>query len=155
LICLLAVSVLFAHVDIQLGGDDAEPVCDALARRGVPFVFYTGRADAPWRRWAEAPFVVKPARSAVIVGAIKYAISADKQDVLSFSDHPKLITIDQRIADGEERIVRIKGIISRLEATGLDMSVAKALLVTMTTSLALMRDHRRLMASKKWCYRSR
>jgi hypothetical protein len=27
----------------------------------------------------------------VIVGAIKYAISADKQDVLSFSDHPKLI----------------------------------------------------------------
>ena len=92
----------------------------------------------------------------MIVGAIKYAISADKQDVLSsISDHPKLITIDQRIADGEERIVRIKRIITRLEAAGLDMSVAKALLVTMTTSLELMRDHRQLMASEKCCYRSR
>ena len=32
-------------VDFRLGEDDAEPVCEALAQRQVPFVFYTGQFE--------------------------------------------------------------------------------------------------------------
>jgi hypothetical protein len=90
----------------------------------------------------------------VIIGALKYALSADKQDIFSpFAAHgdvPNLVAIDQHIADGEERIARITRVIARLKVGGFDTCAAEALHATMTTSLSLMRGHQRLLASEKW-----
>jgi hypothetical protein len=71
-------------------------------------------------------------------GAIKYAISADKRDILSSNSDEadaKVRRAEQRIADGEERVARIRGLIARLRPRGFDKSVADKLLVTMTESL--------------------
>ena len=67
----------------ELIDDNARQICDELERRGVPFVFFTGQADAASPRWRSIPIVEKPAMPEAIVGAIKYAISADKRDILS------------------------------------------------------------------------
>ena len=79
------------------------------------------------------------------------ALSANKHDILSPlaepGRDPSLIAIDQRIVDGEERIARITCVIGRLQAGGLDTSAAESLHTTMTASLNVMRDHRRLLAS--------
>jgi len=82
------------------------------------------------------------------------ALSANKHDILSpLAEHgrdPNLIAIDQHIVDGEERIARIARVIARLTVGGFDTSAAEALHATMTASLNMMRDQRRLLASEKW-----
>jgi len=132
-----------AVVDSRLGAEEADPLCEALGQRQVPFVFYTGQPDAPSARWPTAPVIGKPATAKAIVGAVKYVTTADRRDVLyrkSQKDHdPKVLTPDQHIADGEERIARVSCLITRLEAGGFDTSVARKLLATMTEGLDLMR----------------
>jgi hypothetical protein len=90
----------------------------------------------------------------VIIGALKYALSADKHDILLPSAErggaPNLIAIDQCIVDGEERIARITRVISRLQLSGFDTSAAEVLHATMIASLNVIRDQRRLLASEKW-----
>ena len=143
-----------AVVETQLCAENAEPVCDALSQRQVPFVFYTTSSDRSSSRWSAVPFVSKPAPDEVIIGALKYALSANKHDILSPlaepGRDPSLIAIDQRIVDGEERIARIARVIARLTVGGFDTSAAEALHATMTASLNMMRDQRRLLASEKW-----
>jgi len=70
-------------IDIGLGDDNAGPICDALDRRRVPFIFFTGQSDAALHRWPFIPVVEKPAMPEVIVGAIKYAIAAGTRDIPS------------------------------------------------------------------------
>ena len=36
-----------AVLDLSLEGQDCAPICEALARKRVPFLFYTGYPDAP------------------------------------------------------------------------------------------------------------
>src|SRR5579872_1615401 len=51
-----------AVLDFSLGSDTASPVARRLARRGVPFVLYTGKSsrDPSLAGWA-CPIVEKPA----------------------------------------------------------------------------------------------
>ena len=58
-----------AVLDINLGGEDCSPVCQRLSERGIPFMFYSGYADAPvFKQWPAAPVVRKPAnRNSIIV----------------------------------------------------------------------------------------
>ena len=143
-----------AVIDIKLRTENAEPVCDALSQRQVPFIFYTACPDSASNRWSAAPLLIKPAPDSVIIGALKYALSANKHDILSPlaepGGDPSLIAIDQRIVDGEERIARITRVIARLQVGGFDMSAAEALHATMTKTLNRMRDHQRLWASEMW-----
>jgi len=62
-----------AIVDVQLGSEDAAQVCDLLASRQIPFLFYTGRADTTILRaaWPDVPVLKKPATSAAIVAALE------------------------------------------------------------------------------------
>ena len=91
-----------AVIDIKLRTENAEPVCDALSERQVPFIFYTACPDWLAGRWTAAPFVSKPAPGPVIVGALKYALSASKHDLLSpLVEHGRdqnHNAIDQRIS---------------------------------------------------------
>jgi DNA-binding response OmpR family regulator len=60
-----------AIVDIRLGGEDAAEVCTLLARRSIPFVFYTGSHDAPLLAvWPGVPVIRKPARPQELVSAL-------------------------------------------------------------------------------------
>ena len=143
-----------AVIDVRLRNENAGPVCNALNQRQVPFIFYTGSPDRPSSRWSAAPLVSKPAPVPVIIGALKYALSADKHDVLlPLTEHGRdlnLIAIDQCIVDGEERIARITRVIASWKEGGFDTSAAESLHATMIVSLNVMRDHRRLLASPTW-----
>jgi CheY-like chemotaxis protein len=64
-----------AIVDVNLGGQDCSSVCDALAKRSIPFIFYTGYAEAPsLSQWPSAPAVGKPAEGRTLVDAISHLI---------------------------------------------------------------------------------
>jgi CheY-like chemotaxis protein len=119
-----------AVIGIKLRTENAEPVCDALSERQVPFIFYTACPDRLSNRWSAAPLVSKPAPDSVIIGALKYVLCADKHDVLlppaERGDAPNLIAIDQCIVEGEERISRISRIIARVKVGGFDTSAAES-----------------------------
>jgi DNA-binding response OmpR family regulator len=61
-----------AVLDISLGRETIAPVARELARRGIPFVFYTGQIDndAVRAEWPDHRFVPKPAQPRTIVTAV-------------------------------------------------------------------------------------
>lgn len=65
-----------AVLDFSLGRDTASPIARRLARRGVPFVLYTGqsRRDPSLAEWA-CPIVEKPASPPTLVSALRTALS--------------------------------------------------------------------------------
>jgi len=67
-----------AILDIHLGSELVTPVARALAKRGVPFLFYTGqpRSDPVLVEWREHKVVSKPARPETIVKAVAGLIAA-------------------------------------------------------------------------------
>ena len=119
-----------------------------LSHRNIPFVFHTAHAARPLTQWPGAPIVAKPASAAAIVGALKYVLSADNRDIIPVppSREGNAKVLDQHILDGEERLKRIRGVITRLAAGGFDTSAAENLLAIMTKTLDHLRDHRNFMA---------
>ena len=64
-----------ALVDVQLGKESAARVCDLLARRQVPFVFYTGRAEKMFlAHWPDVKVLNKPATTEDIIAALVAAL---------------------------------------------------------------------------------
>jgi CheY-like chemotaxis protein len=65
-----------AILDINLGGETVFPLADALAARGVPYVFATGYGresiPAPYR---EAPILSKPVDAAMLKALLETAAS--------------------------------------------------------------------------------
>jgi DNA-binding response OmpR family regulator len=61
-----------AIVDVQLGNEDAGQVCALLARRRIPFVFYTGQfGTSPLlSQWPDAQVLRKPSLDDEIVAAL-------------------------------------------------------------------------------------
>jgi len=141
-------------LDVAVGREDAEPVCEALSRRRVPFVFFTGMLESSLVRWPGAPIVRKPAASAAIIGALKFALSADTPDIVlelqSGQEDASLAGLEQLIFDGEQRILRMRRAIAGLEAKGFDSSAGVGVLATMTKIVENMRVHRRMLASRAW-----
>lgn len=72
LACIAATPELAAAVlDIDLQGEPSYPIADALLRRGVPFVFVTGRDRRELLTgYGSVPFVTKPATIDAVVGAL-------------------------------------------------------------------------------------
>jgi len=136
----------------RLGSEDSDTVCQALSRRNIPFFFYTARAARPLTQWPGTPIVAKPAFAAEIVGALKYVLSAEKRDVLLApqSREGNAKVLDQHLLDGEERLMRIRRVVTRLSAGGFDTSAAESLLTTMTKTLDHLRHNRNLMAAREW-----
>jgi DNA-binding response OmpR family regulator len=60
-----------ALLDVNLAGEKVFPVADALARRGVPFVFLTGygRSSLP-APYADRPALSKPFKLAALLSAL-------------------------------------------------------------------------------------
>jgi DNA-binding response OmpR family regulator len=62
-----------AVLDFRLGKEDSSAICRRLAHLGIPFMFYSGYADAEtdaFHHWADAPLVAKPADSKVVVSTV-------------------------------------------------------------------------------------
>jgi DNA-binding NtrC family response regulator len=61
-----------AILDVRIGGDTIAPVARQLARRGTPFIFYTGqvRGDRNMVEWPDRPILSKPATASGIVTAL-------------------------------------------------------------------------------------
>ena len=64
-----------ALLDVRLHGELVFPLADALASRGVPFVFVTShpRRDIP-QQHRFRPFISKPFRDADLLGGLKQAL---------------------------------------------------------------------------------
>ena len=64
-----------ALVDVQLGNQSAARACDLLARRQVPLVFYTGRAEKMFlAHWPDVKVLNKPASAEDIIAALVSAL---------------------------------------------------------------------------------
>jgi DNA-binding NtrC family response regulator len=61
-----------AILDVRLGRETIVPVARLLARRGVPFVFYTGQCDTAAMRaeWPDCTIVPKPSQPRTIIDAV-------------------------------------------------------------------------------------
>jgi CheY-like chemotaxis protein len=68
-----------AVLDFGIGSDTASPVARQLARRGVPFIFYTGtsRNDPSLMEWSDCSIVEKPASRRALVSAVRTALSCE------------------------------------------------------------------------------
>jgi len=136
-------------VDFHVGSENAEPVCEALTLRDVPFIFFTGLSGRLSERWSETPVVAKPAAPETIIGALKFVLSPETRDIIVKSqrgDNAKLARMDQAISEGEERIQRMRGCIARLASSGWDTSVAERVVTTMTELVENLRAHRQMSA---------
>ncbi|MDB5460528.1 MAG: response regulator [Caulobacteraceae bacterium] len=65
-----------ALLDVNVAGENVEPVADILAERGIPYIFATGYGEAgvPLRH-RERPVVAKPFRAEQLHSAIKKALA--------------------------------------------------------------------------------
>ena len=60
-----------AVIDVKLGNRDSGEICQALFHLRVPFLFYTGHANADLlKAWPEVPVFAKPARTSEVVACI-------------------------------------------------------------------------------------
>ncbi len=67
-----------AILDVRLGPESIEPMARQLARRGTPFIFYTGQSatDPDLAQWSGCKVVPKPAASATILAALVERLQA-------------------------------------------------------------------------------
>ena len=67
-----------ALLDIRIGKETIGPVAEELARRDVPFAFYTGQllTDPIRVRWPDSPIICKPAQAEAIVATLVDLIEA-------------------------------------------------------------------------------
>ena len=138
-------------LDFRVGSDNADPVCEALTQREVPFIFFTGLSGALPERWAATPIVPKPAAPETIIGALKFVLSPEAREIVLRSQRGdgdrNLARIEEAISAGEERIMLVRRCIARLASTGADTSVGERVVATMAKVLDNMRAHRQLSAN--------
>ena len=65
-----------AILDVNVAGENIEPVADRLVARGVPFIFATGYGEAGVPlHYRSRPVVAKPFRAAQLEAAIQQALT--------------------------------------------------------------------------------
>lgn len=74
---LESADVAAAVVDIKLDTDDCSTVCQRLAVRGIPFLFYSGYSKGP-DGWPDIPIIRKPARPEQIVDAVGHLCGSEQ-----------------------------------------------------------------------------
>jgi DNA-binding response OmpR family regulator len=65
-------NVAAAILDVRLGSESVTPVARELAKKGTPFVFYSGQLDADPRlaEWPNSRILTKPALPKTIVAIV-------------------------------------------------------------------------------------
>ena len=93
-------------LDFRVGSNDADPVCEALIRRDVPFIFFTGLSAALPKRWAAMPIVSTPAPPEIIIGALKFVLAPEAREIVvraqrDGDESRKFAQLEQAISEGE------------------------------------------------------
>lgn len=60
-----------AILDVKVGNEDSRVVAEELARRAVPFIFYSGSTADEWVSQINAPWVAKPAVQEEVLAALQ------------------------------------------------------------------------------------
>ena len=70
-----------AALDLNLAGDPVYPVAEALAQRGIPFVFMTGYGQLGIaERWRGRPSIAKPFRPTQLASFLREALKGQPPD---------------------------------------------------------------------------
>jgi DNA-binding response OmpR family regulator len=144
-----------AVLGVRLADGDVDPVCQALAVRRVPFIFYTADSSLIPPQWPTA-VVLKPARPTTLLGAVQYALEAANDDFLlplqPASEVHEAGGLEAYIEEAEARVVRARALLERIEATGTDSAAARGFLQTLVQSLENLR-YARDARSPRWPFR--
>ncbi len=125
-----------AVLDVHLGLEPIDPLCESLSTRGIPFVFSTGDVEAVSARWGSVPVVSKPFRRADLLDALTSALIGTK----ALEQPPEgLSRIHEHIFQAECRILRQRRLLEGLRASGADTPAAEELLRLMVEAAELMR----------------
>jgi DNA-binding response OmpR family regulator len=67
-------------LDLNLAGEAVYPVAEALAQRGVPFLFMTGYGQLGIaERWRDRPSLAKPFRPSQLADALRGLLATDNR----------------------------------------------------------------------------
>lgn len=125
-------------LDVRLGKDSIDPVCEALDKRWVPFLFLTGDSGSAVERWSPAPILPKPfAPHALIDGVLSILVTG--RDAIDLGDK---VRIDLIIFRAQSRLARQERCAEELTRKGHDSRSANALLRIMRESVDLLLVHR-------------
>ena len=130
-----------AVLDVRLGRDSVDPICEILDGRWVPFLFLTGDSGSAVQKWEPAPMLSKPfdARD-LIDGVVRVLVTG--RDALNLADKPR---IDLTIFRAQIRLARQERLAEGLARREQDTHAANGLLRIMRESVELLQAHRRTL----------
>ncbi|MEI9900868.1 MAG: hypothetical protein WDN31_12865 [Hyphomicrobium sp.] len=125
-------------LDIRIGKDSIDPICEALDRRWVPFLFLTGDSGSVVEKWSLAPILPKPFTGrALIDGVLRILVTG--RDAVDLGDKAR---IDLIIFRAQSRLARQERCAVDLARKGQDSQSANALLRIMRESVDMLLAHR-------------
>jgi DNA-binding response OmpR family regulator len=125
-------------LDVRLGGDSVDPVCELLDQRWVPFLFLTGYSRSAVEKWAPAPVLIKPFASHALIDGI-LTILVTGRDALDLEDKAR---IDLIIFRAQIRLARQGRCAEELARKGQHSQSSNMLLRMMRESVDLLLAHR-------------
>jgi CheY-like chemotaxis protein len=125
-------------LDVRLGKDSIDPICDALDRRWVPFLFLTGDSGSAVEKWSPAPVLPKPFASRALIDGV-LSILVTGRDAIDLGDRAR---IDLIIFRAQIRLARQELCAGELARRGQDSQSANSLLRMMRESVDLLLTHR-------------
>jgi DNA-binding response OmpR family regulator len=130
-----------AVLDVRLGRESVDPICESLARRWVPFLFLTGDSGASVQKWAPAPVLSKPFDGGALIDGV-VGILVTGRDALDLNDEAQ---IDLIIFRAQIRLAKQERLLEDLTRTQRDTQSADGLLRIMRESVELLQTHRRTL----------
>jgi DNA-binding response OmpR family regulator len=134
-------SLTAAVLDVRLGRESVDPICESLDRRWVPFLFLTGDSGAEVQKWAPAPILSKPFDGGALIDGL-VGILVTGRDALDLNDK---VRIDLIIFRAQIRLAKQERLLEDLKRTERDSHSAEGLLRIMRESVELLQNHRRAL----------
>ena len=132
-----------AVLDVRLGVDSVDPVCEFLDGRWVPFLFLMGDSGAAVQKWAPAPVLCKPFEARALINGVVRALVTGR-DALNLADKTR---IDLIIFRAKIRLASQEQLADALARREQDTHAAHGLLRIMRESVELLEAHRRTLRS--------
>jgi DNA-binding response OmpR family regulator len=122
-------------LDVKLGQQSIDPICESLDRRCVPFLFLTEDSGTDAQKWASAPILSKAFDPQVLIDSL-VRLLVTGGDTLANESH-----MDRVVFRAAIRLARQERLIGDL-AQQQDPRAAGSLLRIMRESLELLQAHR-------------
>jgi DNA-binding NtrC family response regulator len=131
-----------AVLDVRLGPDSIDPICEFLDGRWVPFLFLTGDRGSAVQKWAPAPVLSKPFDARDLIDGVVRALVTGR-DALDLADKTR---IDLIIFRAQIRLARQVRLTDEFAPREQDTHAANGLLRIMRESVELLQAHRRTLS---------